>query len=381
MKNIFLLYVPPNNMEALVHYQDTIINRVSQDRIFRFLNTDLKTKLTNVFGHKSIAVWGSRDSGANRSKFERMNQGDHLLVIEGDTIKLLGAIAAKTINPDLSRELWKNLRGENNEGWNLIYFIANPIEINLPFLEFKRLFNYALNFQLRGFTSISPDKLNEFYAQYDDLYSILLRIKMGETIIKKEQNFYEEAIEETNSLLKDQEDQQYNDHKEISDHLKMQWKIVQLGLKSGSKVWVPKNDQQKIVNEYSFNTFEKEFTSGIDMPAKYVENIDVVWKEEFRIDAAFEIENSTAIYSGLLRFSDLKIVAPNSNYPLIIVAPSSRRNQVAEQIRRPTFKKLDFKSKVRYLSYESLNEIYDFFDNSSSGLNIDVLTGKAELID
>ena len=66
------------------------------------------------------------------------------------------------------------------------------------------------------------------------------------------------------------------------------------------------------------------------MPAKYVENIDAVWKEEFRIDAAFEIEHSTAIYSGLLRFSDLKIIAPNSNYPLFIVAPTEKRNRIIE---------------------------------------------------
>jgi hypothetical protein len=49
---------------------------------------------------------------------------------------------------------------------------------------------------------------------------------------------------------------------------------------------------------------------------------DVVWKEEFRIDAAFEIENSTSIYSGLLRFADLTMVAPNTIYPLFIVSPS-----------------------------------------------------------
>ena len=48
-----------------------------------------------------------------------------------------------------------------------------------------------------------------------------------------------------------------------------------------------------------------------------------MWKEEFRIDAAFEIENSTSIYSGLLRFADLNIVAPNTTYPMFIVAPRS----------------------------------------------------------
>ena len=103
-----------------------------------------------------------------------------------------------------------------------------------------------------------------------------------------------------------------------------------------------------------------------------------MWKEEFRIDAAFEVENTTSIYSGLLRFSDLKIIAPNSIYPLFVVAPLSKRNRLIEQIKRPTFRKLEFDRKVRYLSFEAVNEIDRFFEGSSSGLNIDLLVGKSE---
>src|SRR6185437_3427047 len=71
-----------------------------------------------------------------------------------------------------------------------------------------------------------------------------------------------------------------------------------------------------------------------------VENIDVVWKQEFRIDAAYEVENSTAIYSGLLRFADLTILAPNTIYPMFIVAQSARKGQVRDQLRRPPFRQL-----------------------------------------
>lgn len=77
-------------------------------------------------------------------------------------------------------------------------------------------------------------------------------------------------------------------------------------------------------------------SAGIDLPHSYLENIDVVWKQEFRIGAAYEIENSTLIYSGLLRFADLNIVAPNTLYPMFIVAPTDKKNRVHEQLRRPT---------------------------------------------
>ncbi len=129
-----------------------------------------------------MAVWGSRDSSANRAKFDRMSEGDEILIVEGQTIKLLGRVAAKDSNPALSRELWKNLRGSTAEGWDLVYFIANPREIELPFREFCRLVEWNEDFQLHGFTNLSRERLEKFYEKYDDLYSILIRLKSGDRV-------------------------------------------------------------------------------------------------------------------------------------------------------------------------------------------------------
>ncbi|MFH2011742.1 MAG: hypothetical protein ABIJ37_03405 [Pseudomonadota bacterium] len=303
-----------------------------------------------------------------------MEAGDNILIVEGETVKLLGYIAATTINQDLSRELWKNIDGRYSEGWDLIYFISNPLEIDLPFAEINKLLEYEPTYRLHGFTIVGKEKLKEFYKQYDDLYSILQRIKSGDRVIRRDQEILTEVPHEVHEDLKS-----YGES-EISQHLEMQWKLINLGKKTGSKVWVPKNDQKKIVDTYGYTDFEQEFSSGIDLQAKYVENIDVIWKEEFRIDAAFEIEHSTGIYSGLLRFSDLKIVAPNSQYPLFIVAPISQRNRLKEQINRPTFKKMDFIHNVKYLSYEIVSEIDKFFEKSNSGLTVELLIGKSEII-
>src|SRR5207249_8478702 len=174
--------MPPGNTEAMVHYQDTIRNKVAFDRIASHVSSSLARKLQQVFGPHLIAVWGSRDSSANRSKFDRMNDGDEILIVEGETIRLLGRVAGKLVSPELSAELWKNIRGDTTEGWNLIYFIANPREINLPFAEFCGLFGWEENLQLRGFTGVSKKRLETFYAQFDDLYSILLRLKKGDRV-------------------------------------------------------------------------------------------------------------------------------------------------------------------------------------------------------
>ena len=366
--------MPPGNAEAMVHYQDTIRNRVAFDRIGPHVSSTIGRKLQQVFGPRPIAVWGSRDTDANRSKFDRMAEGDEILIVEGQTIKLLGRVAAKDTNPKLSRELWQNLQGGAIEGWDLIYFIANPREIGLPFQTFCELIGYKPGYQLRGLTRVEDEKLVRFYGRYDDLYEILIRLKQGTKVqeIPEPEAYKAPPVRD--------EEPATTPLRELSEHLRMQWLLLKMGRQAGEKVWAPRNDQQRITAEYKFADFEKEFSDGLDTQAKYVANIDVVWKEEFRIDAAFEIENSTSIYSGLLRFADLTMVAPNTVYPLFIVAPAQRRQRVREQLARPSFRHLRIHEKVRYLSYERVNEIEDFFGDAGSGLTVDVFRAKSEVL-
>lgn len=377
MRNIFILYMPLGNREVMVHYEDTIRKRVAPERILPHVSQSVSRKLTQVFGQRPIAVWGSRDSDANRAKFDRMKDGDEILIVEGTTIKLLGRVACKDVNPALSKQLWMNLRGETTEGWDLIYFIANPKEIELPFSKFNELFGYAENYQLRGFTSIASEKLEEFYLQYDDLYSILLRLRDGQAIQKTPEP---DALKDAAGYRAKPSAAPEPDElaSEPSEHRRMQWLLLKMGRQAGEKVWAPRNDQSRITSEYNFRDFEESFAVGLDAQVKYVENIDVVWKEEFRIDAAFEIENSTSIYSGLLRFADLMMVAPNTVYPMFIVAPAERRNRVREQLSRPSFRHLGLNEKVSYLPYEKIIEVEEFFGDEGKGLSVDVLAGKSE---
>lgn len=380
MSNVFLLYMPPGNAEAMVHYQDTIKQKVALGRISPHVPASLRAKLISIFGHSPIAVWGSAGGPRNRTNFERMSQGDDLLIVEGGSIKLIGKVAAKVESKALSRELWRPLRGDGDTSWELIYFIANPRELDVPFAEFRSLFGYAGNFQLRGFTPVASERLQEFYAKYDDLYSILVRIQTGEPIAQKAGDIVlpaDTAAPELVEVGPDEIDAALR-VPAVSDHVRMQWKLARLGLKAGERVWVPVGDQAKLRQAFQFDGFDAEFSAGIDLPHSYIENIDVVWKQEFRIGAAYEIENSTSIYSGLLRFADLNIIAPNTLYPMFIVAPKEKKGRLREQLRRPTFKRLELDRKVRFLSYEAIDEIDQFFADSNGGLNVDVILAKSE---
>lgn len=382
MHNVFILYIPPGNSEAMVHYQDTIVNRVPVERIGPLVSMTIRAQLMRIFGRNPIAVWGSEAGPRNRSNFERMSPGDDIIIVEGERIKLVGKIAAKTESRPLSRQLWKTLSGDPTT-WDLIYFIANPRELDLEFTEFCQLFGYAPTYRLRGFTSVAAGRLRDFYQRYDDLYSILERLQRGEPIAEKGAVRRPQppatGMEDQVDLHPDQIEQVLQDEL-VSDHVKMQWKLARLGLKAGERVWVPVGDQAKLRKHYQFDEFDPEFATGIDLPHSYVENIDVVWKQEFRIGAAYEIENSTSIYSGLLRFADLNILAPNTLYPMFVVAPGARKNRLREQLRRPTFKRLELDKKVRFLSYESINEIDEFFAAAASGLSVETIVGRAETV-
>lgn len=368
-----------------MHYEETIKQRVPLERVSGFIPKELRARLIAIFGATPMAIWGSASGSRNRSNFERMSEGDDILIIEGESIRLIGKIAAKVDSPALSRNLWKPLRGQGDTTWQLIYFIANPRELNVPFGEFRRLFRFADNYQLRGFATVAAGRLEDFYRSYDDLYSVLVRIERGEPVVRKSPEPGEEPLAAGTVVspvveLEPEAIEEVLRTELVSDHVKMQWKLARLGLKAGERVWVPVGDQSKLRKTYEFDSFDPEFSAGIDLPHSYVENIDVVWKQEFRIGAAYEIENSTSIYSGLLRFADLNILAPNTLYPMFVVAPNERKNRVREQLRRPAFKRLELDRKVRFLSYETIDEIDAFFAAASTGLSVDLIVGKSELV-
>ena len=99
-----------------------------------------------------------------------------------------------------------------------------------------------------------------------------------------------------------------------------------------------------------------------DTTLRTVEQIDVLWLKGRSMSRAFEIEHTTAIYSGLLRMADLLALQPNMNIRLHIVAPSERRERVLREIRRPVFSRLErgpLHEQCSFLSYDSVTSLIE----------------------
>jgi hypothetical protein len=145
-------------------------------------------------------------------------------------------------------------------------------------------------------------------------------------------------------------------------HTEMQWLLLKLGSDMGFKVWVARNDRSKDYKGKKFCELSKLISElplqFDDATTKTIELIDVLWLQGNAIVAAFEIESTTSIYSGLLRMSDLIAMQPNLNIPLYLVAPDERREKVMTEVNRPTFLKLSppLSEMCRYISFSSLKE-------------------------
>ena len=126
-------------------------------------------------------------------------------------------------------------------------------------------------------------------------------------------------------------------------HVRLQSALIDLGRAEGSSVWVPPNDRGLSFQgqPFSARTIPRLPHLGVDENTRrIVQNIDVLWLARNVIRKAFEIESSTAIYSGLLRLNDLALAQPNNQIEMFIVASRSRRQKVFNQLIRPSFHSL-----------------------------------------
>ena len=148
--------------------------------------------------------------------------------------------------------------------------------------------------------------------------------------------------------------------KGLVTHEEIQWTLLKLGSDLGLNVYVASNDRNK---EYQGKRFADIERLVEDLPLTFdeatnrtIRMIDVLWLEGNSIEAAFEIEHTTSIYSGLLRLSDLISMQPNINIRLYIVAPDERRSKVFEEVLRPTFTKMrpPLSTVCQYISYTTL---------------------------
>lgn len=160
-----------------------------------------------------------------------------------------------------------------------------------------------------------------------------------------------------------------NDH----THTEIQGWLRDLGKAVGYDVWVASNDKNRLylgarLSEGCLQKLPDAIRCGeaVDM----VSLIDILWvsKDSGKIVAAFEVEHSSSIYSGIVRMLDLALGVPDhENAAFFLVAPDAREHDVRSQFARPAFSRVS-KLDVRYLGYSQLKQHKEAIARFGDGL-------------
>lgn len=145
-------------------------------------------------------------------------------------------------------------------------------------------------------------------------------------------------------------------------HTEMQYHLLKIGNALGYDVIAASNDKSKSHNgnNFSFLCLAKfpEMQTDTDT-ASTIKLIDVLWYEKGtnNVIAAFEVEKSTSIYSGILRLTDLSYSIADGDEIFYLVVPDKREKDVCMQLCRPAIKGL--KTKIKYILFSDLRKDCD----------------------
>lgn len=155
-------------------------------------------------------------------------------------------------------------------------------------------------------------------------------------------------------------------------HTEIQGWLRDLGRSLGFAVWIASNDRSRayggsILAEGCLTQLPAALASLA--ASETIRLIDVLWLEgDGKVMAAFEVEHSTSIYSGIVRMLDLALGAPEhlaGSY--FLVAPDNREQEVRAQFSRPAFSRVQ-ELNLRFLPYSELRQHREAIARFGSGL-------------
>lgn len=153
-------------------------------------------------------------------------------------------------------------------------------------------------------------------------------------------------------------------------HTEVQAWLRDLGRALGFRVWIAANDRGRMFKGAPLGDQCLEALPASIVGGDAVRLIDVLWLDAAadRVAAAFEVEHTTSIYSGIVRMLDLALALPEhlaASY--FLVAPDEREADVRQQFSRPAFSRVR-ELDLRFLPYGEIRAHRESMARFGSGL-------------
>lgn len=308
-----------------------------------------------------------REAGANVSGFrprqshvaKRVKPGDILLCYLTGVMRWVGALEVTGASTD-TRRIWKEQ--EFPVRFDVKTLVTLEPEHGVPMQELEGHVKFYASPKDKGkFQGIIRSSLNTISPKDGELIVSLLRAAEQNPIARpvdpkklaRKPFFKVESkkgtrkqptvvsVPEPDEAVVSPPTLQETGESATTRHSEIQWLLLTLGADLGLDVWVARNDRGRRWNGVALGSLPRLLdelpTQFNDATTRTIELIDVLWLSGNSIVAAFEVECTTSIYSGLLRMSDLTALQPNLDINLYLVAPDERREKVEQELLRPTF--------------------------------------------
>jgi hypothetical protein len=141
-------------------------------------------------------------------------------------------------------------------------------------------------------------------------------------------------------------------------HSQIQTLLGAIGASKNFDIWIPSRDREALDWSIAdrFRCLDR-LPHGYEAAHFILQEIDVLWaqKGSNQLKALYEIEHSTPIYSGLLRFNDIRLVSPSVDR-FVVVSNETRRSLFVKQLKRPTFQTSGLSDICTFLEYGDVYE-------------------------
>lgn len=303
--------------------------------------------------YERVRLWGTESSqptqgggGIKRTAFRNMESDDILLFYSGGEFFATARVEQKFENPEIGAWAWDSPESE----WT--YTLQDFDSVNIPREEVWDLLGYDENYHPQGYSRVSDEAIDNLLQQYNSV-----------------EEAYQDLIDGSDGD-EEEEGEIEGGSSDDSDHLEIQWKLIQLGRDHGYEVYVAKNDRNR---EFDGEVLGDDCVDSLSLTGfseaaqNIIEYVDVIWLEDNHIVSMFEVESTTSIYSGILRMTDFVAKVPNLAVDMYIVASQEDEDLVRKQIQRPTFQQVlapaEY-SAVRFISFEKVREKYDLVEDA-----------------
>jgi hypothetical protein len=135
-------------------------------------------------------------------------------------------------------------------------------------------------------------------------------------------------------------------------HTDVQVLLAEIGHAKGYDIYLPANDLYTCSHRLAGVNPRRNVPGAYGSASQILAEIDVLWLKRGReeVVSLFEVEHTTTIYSGLLRFNDVLITNPTL-MSFCVVADDRRRDLFVRQLRRPTFVQSGLADRATFLDY------------------------------